>query len=140
MKFQDIPRYLGSPFNPDNFPRIYQPILIAAIVLIVLIIAVYLFNQRRIKDHKIYRELNEWFLWIGVTTFVVILIASVFHWRFWQVILAVIAGLGSLLYLRFRYYAPKITAYEEELRRKRYFPQTRVTAPKRKKRSKVKRR
>lgn len=121
--------YLGRvAFTQDNFPDIYAPIWIAALVLLIGTVVLYNVRVRQLHRHELLRGLQEWLLWTGLITFGLILIGTIFSFYFLFILLFIVIGLVALVWIRFFRFPPYIRAYNEQLRRARFFSQTRYKA------------
>ena len=70
--------YLFESFNSDNFPDIFYPTWIAALVLLIVLTVLYNVRTRALHRHAVYLEMWEWLWWAGLITFSLILIESLF--------------------------------------------------------------
>ena len=70
--------YLFESFNSENFPDIFYPTWIAALVLLIVLTVLYNVRTRALHRHAIYLEMWEWLWWTGLITFSLILIESLF--------------------------------------------------------------
>ena len=121
--------YLGRvEFTQDNFPDIWLPITVATIVFFIGTIVFYNVRVRQLHRHEILRSMQEWLLWTGMVTFGLVLVAIIFNWYFLFVLLFLIIGIGTLIWVRFYRFPPYIQAYNEQLRRARSFSQSRYKA------------
>jgi phosphatidylserine synthase len=122
--------YLGRvEFTQENFPDIYWPILLATITFFIGSIVLYNVRVRQLHRHEILRSMQEWLLWTGMVTFGLVLVAIVFNWYFLFILIFLIVGIGTLIWVRFSRFPPYIRAYNEQLRRARSFSQSRYKAP-----------
>jgi hypothetical protein len=115
----------GVQFNVQNFPDIYHPIWIAAAVLFVLTIVLYNVRVRQLHRHEPLRAMQEWLLWTGLITFGLVLVGTVFQFYFLFILLFLVIGLATFVWIRFFRFPPYIAAYNEQLRRARFFSQSR---------------
>lgn len=121
--------YLGRvEFTQDNFPDIWLPITVATIVFFIGTIVFYNIRVRQLHRHEVLRSMQEWLLWTGMVTFGLVLVAIIFNWYFLFVLLFLIVGIGTLIWVRFYRFPPYIHAYNEQLRRARSFSQSRYKA------------
>ena len=70
--------YLFISFNSAHFHDLFYPIVIASLVLMIVLLAVYNLRTRQLRHHPPYLELYEWLLWTGVITFSLLVIYAVF--------------------------------------------------------------
>ena len=64
-------------------------------------------------------------LWTGLATFGLILIGSLFHLYFLFVFAFIVIGCATFIWIRFFRFPPMIDVYNEQLRRARFFSQSR---------------
>ena len=121
--------YLFLPFNSTNFPDLFQPVWIAALVLLIVLIVLYSVRTRALHRHKDYLDLYEWLLWTGLITFSLLLVESVFIFDFFLVLTTLFIGVGALIWVRFRRFPPILAAYEHRLARQRYFSRSKFQRP-----------
>ena len=121
--------YLGRlEFTAQNFPDIYHPIWIAAAVLLVGTIVLYNVRVRQLHRHEPLRSMQEWLLWTGLVTFGLILVGTVFRFYFLFIVAFIAVGVVTFVWIRFFRFPPYIEAYNEQLRRARFFTQSRYRA------------
>lgn len=114
-----------TPFAPENFSDIFWPITIASAVFLVGTIVLYNVRSRQLHRHEPLRTLQEWLLWTGLATFGLILVGAVFRFYFLFVFLFIVVGIATFIWIRFFRFPPLIAAYNEQLRRARFFSQAR---------------
>ena len=114
-----------TPFAPENFSDIFWPITIAAAVFLVGTIVLYNVRSRQLHRHEPLRTLQEWLLWTGLATFGLILVGAVFRFYFLFEFLFIVIGIATFIWVRFFRFPPLIAAYNEQLRRARFFSQAR---------------
>ncbi len=121
--------YLGRvAFTQDNFPDIYAPIWIAALVLFIGTIVLYNVQVRRLHRYEVLRSMQEWLLWAGLITFGFVLVATLFNFYFLFILIGIIVGISTLVWIRFFRFPPYIQAYNDQLRRARFFSQSKYKA------------
>ncbi len=121
--------YLGRvAFTQDNFPDIYAPIWIASLVLFIGTVVLYNVRVRQLHRHEVLRSLQEWLLWTGLITFGLVLVGTVFSFYFLFILLTIVIGIGVFIWIRFFRFPPYIRAYNEQLRRARFFSQAKYKA------------
>lgn len=118
----------GVQFTQDNFPDIYTPIWIAALVLLIGTIVLYNVRVRQLHRHEPLRSLQEWLLWTGLITFGLVLVGTVFNFYFLFIFIFIVTGIISFIWIRFFRFPPYIEAYNEQLRRARFFSQSKYKA------------
>ena len=117
--------YLGRvEFTPDRFPDLFGPILWASVVIFIGAIVLYNVRTRQLHRHEILRSMQEWLLWTSVITFGIVLVGVVFNWYFLFIFITLVVGIGTLIWIRFFRFPPYIEAYNEQLRRARFFSQS----------------
>jgi hypothetical protein len=132
--------YLFIPFNAVNFPDLFDPIWVASLVLLVVLVIAYNVRTRRLHRHPPYLDLWEWLLWTGIITFSLLLIGSVFVFAFILILAFLVIGLGTMVWIRFRRFPPILAGYEHRLARQRYFSRSKFAHPEATIRSKAGRR
>ena len=121
--------YLLQRWTPADFPDLFWPVLVAAIVFLVGQVVVYNVRTRQLHKFEPLVGMQEWLLWTGVITFSLLLIMSVFAWYFLLVLATLVIGLGTYIWVRFIYFPPLVAAYNQHLRRTRFFSQDRYKHP-----------
>ncbi len=121
--------YLLRPFTAAEFPDIFDPFWIAALVLLVIQIVLYNVRSRQLHRHEPLVTMQEWLFWTGTVTFGLLLIMALFVWYFLFVLLTVAIGAAVYVWIRFVRFPPLIAAYNEQLRRARFFSQSRYKHP-----------
>ena len=121
--------YFWVGFNKFNFPDLFDPVWIASLVLLIVLIVLYVVRTRALHRHRLWLDMWEWLFWSGLITFFLLVVGSIFQFDF-AVILAILAsGLLTMAWARFRRYPPLFEAYEHQLARQRYLSRTRTTRP-----------
>jgi hypothetical protein len=121
--------YLTIEFNQQNFPDIFTAIWVAALVLMVGQVALYNVRTNQLHRHEPLRTMQEWLLWTGLIVFGMVLVATVFAFYFFVVVLTLVIGLATYAWVRFVRFPPMIAAYNHQLRRARFFSQSRYAQP-----------
>ncbi len=126
---RDVLSYLGrdpsNAFSPDTFKDIYWPIVIASLVLLVGTIVLYNVRARQLHRHEPLKVMQEWLLWTGLLTFGLILVGAIFNFYFLFIVIFIVTGLATFVWVRFFRFPAYIEAYNEQLRRARFFSQSR---------------
>jgi phosphatidylserine synthase len=117
--------YLRIEFTQQNFPDIFTPIWVAALVLLIGQILLYNIRSRQLHRHEPLRTLQEWLLWTGLVVFGLLLTATVFRFYFFFVLVTLVVGLATFVWIRFFRFPPMIAMYNEQLRRARFYSQAR---------------
>jgi len=121
--------YLGKiQFTLQNFPDIWLPIVVASIVFLIGSVVLYNVRVRQLHRHEVLRSMQEWLLWTGLVTWSMVLVAVVFNWYFLFVLIILLVGIETLVWIRFFRFPPYILAYNEQLKRARFFSQSRYKA------------
>jgi hypothetical protein len=107
-------------FSPQNFGDLFYPIAVASLVLLVATVVLYNVQTRRLRHHPVLVNLNEWLFWTGLTVFGLLLVCAIFKFYFAFVLLTIVVGLGTFIWIRFFRFPPLIGAYNQSLRRQAY--------------------
>ncbi len=121
--------YLFLSFNSTNFEDMFFPTVVAASVLLVGVLALYLIRTRQLRHHPPYLALYEWLLWSGVAVYGGLIVSALFVFDFIIPLGLEIVGLGVMVWIRFIRFPPIIAAYEQRLARQRYFSRERFSHP-----------
>ena len=121
--------YLFYPFNSFNFPDLFWQTVYASIIALVAVVVLYNVRTRQLHRHRPYVDMWEWLLWTGLITFSLVLVGSLFVFDFFLILFTAIAGVATLVWVRFRRFPPIIAAYERQLARQRYVSRQRVSDP-----------
>ena len=121
--------YLFLSFNSKNFPDIFHPTWIAALVLLVGLVLLYNVRTRALHRHPPYTDMWEWLLWSGLITFSLLIVYSLFVFDFFIVLLTEIVGIGTMVWIRFVHFPPMLAAYEHKLARERYYTKQKFAEP-----------
>jgi hypothetical protein len=121
--------YLNRQFIPQNFPDIFDPIWIAALVFLILTVVLYNVRTRQLHRHEPLRTMQEWLLWTGLSVFGLLLVATVFQFYFFVVVGTLVVGIAVFVWIRFVRFPPLIELYNAQLRRARFFSQSRYKNP-----------
>ncbi len=122
-------QYLWLPFSRRLFPDIYDPIWIASLILLGVLIVLYNVRTRALHRHRLYTDMWEWLLWTGLITFFLLVTGAIFVFDFAVVLVILLSGLGTLVWVRFRRYPPLFAAYEHQLARQRYLSRAKAARP-----------
>jgi len=113
-------------FTLQTFPDIFTPIWVASLVLLIGTVLLYNIRVRQLHRHEPLRSLQEWLLWTGLFTFGLILVGTVFRFYFLFILIFIVVGLITFVWVRFFRFPPLIAAYNEQLRRARATTQART--------------
>ncbi|MDQ3449135.1 MAG: hypothetical protein M3432_08155 [Chloroflexota bacterium] len=122
---------LGPSFvdEANGFPDLALPLVVAAGVFLALQVLLYNVQTRRLHRHFPLVNLQEWLLWTGLATFSLVLISWIFRFYFIFPLTALLVGIGAYLWIRFRKFPPLIEAYNQQLRRARFYSQQKHKHP-----------
>ena len=121
--------YLFNSFNAENFPDLYLPLTVASLVALIATVIFYNVRTRQLHRHSVYLQMYEWLLWTGVIAFGLMLVYYVFHFDWIIVLSTLVAGLATMVWVRFIRFPPYFRAYERQLAKQRYFTRERFTRP-----------
>jgi hypothetical protein len=121
--------YFWVAFSKINFPDLFDPLWIASLILLVVLIVLYVLRTRALHRHKLYLDMWEWLFWAGLITFFLVIVGAIFAFDFAVVLVILGSGLLTMAYARFRRYPPLFEAYEHQLARQRYLARTRQSRP-----------
>ena len=120
-----IPEALLTKFNSVEFSDIFYPVSFAAFGLLIASIILYNVMTRKLHRHPVLVNLHEWLLWTGICVFGLILVCAIFSFWFLVVIGTIIVGCATFIWIRFVRFPPLIAAYNNQLRRARFYSQQR---------------
>ena len=115
--------YLEGGFNSDNVTDLFYPITIASLVFLIGTVVLYNVQTRRLKPHPPLVNLNEWLFWTGLAVFGLMIVYSIFQFFFVFVLVTLVVGIGTLIWIRWYRFPPLIVAYNAILRREQYLAQ-----------------
>ncbi|MBI2762530.1 MAG: hypothetical protein HYX54_02065 [Chloroflexi bacterium] len=121
--------YLWLPFTARNFPDLFNEIWISSVVLLVVLVVLYNLRTRALHRHRVYTDMWEWLLWTGLITFMLAVTGAIFVFDFAVVLVTLVAGLATMVWVRFRRYPPLFEAYEQQLARQRYVSRQKASRP-----------
>jgi hypothetical protein len=121
--------FLIGGFSPENFPDLFYPISLAAFVFLVATVVLYNVQTRRLHHHPPLVALQEWLFWTGLAFFGLLLVYAVFKFYFVFVLVTLVVGIGTLLWIRFYRFPPLILSYNNILKREQYLSQKRYYNP-----------
>ena len=121
--------YLWLPFNHIDFPDLFDPIWIASLVALVVLVVAYNVRTRQLHRHRMYLEMWEWLLWTGLITFILVVLGAVFQFDFAVEMVILTIGLAILVWVRFIRYPALFEAYEHQLARQRYLARAKASRP-----------
>jgi hypothetical protein len=121
--------YFFDSFSKDNFPDLWQPMWVASVALLGVLIVAYIVATRRLHRHRLYLDMWEWLLWTGIITFFLLAMGAVFVFDFIVELVILTAGLGVLVWVRFVRYPPLFEAYDLQLAHQRYIARVKSSRP-----------
>jgi multisubunit Na+/H+ antiporter MnhF subunit len=121
--------YFWVAFSKINFPDLFDPLWIASLILLVVLIVLYVLRTRALHRHKLYLDMWEWLFCAGLITFFLLVVGAIFAFDFAVILVILGSGLLTMAYARFRRYPPLFEAYEHQLARQRYLARTRQSRP-----------
>ncbi len=121
--------FLRGGFSPDNFPDLFYPVSVAALVFLIATIVLYNVQTRRLHRHPPLVALQEWLFWTGLALFGLLLVYATFKFYFVFVLITLVIGIGTMIWIRFFRFPPLISAYNRVLRREQYLSQKRYATP-----------
>jgi hypothetical protein len=116
-------------FSPQNFPDLFYPVAIAALVFLVGAVVLYNVQVRRLHRHPPLVGLQEWLLWTALAVFGLLLIYAIFKFYFIFVLITAVVGLATFVWIRFVRFPPLIAAYNVQVQRARSMTQARYKRP-----------
>ncbi len=114
-------------FNPVNFPDLFDPVWIASLVLLIASVVFYNVQTRRLHEHPPLVGLQEWLFWTSLSVFGLLIVYAIFKFYFFFVIVTLIVGLGTFVWIRFVRFPPIIESYNQLLARQRSLAQEKYT-------------
>jgi uncharacterized membrane protein YdcZ (DUF606 family) len=121
--------YLWIGFSRHNFHDLFDPMWIASLALLVLLVVLYNVRTRALHRHRLYLDMWEWLLWTGLITFMLVAIGALFMFDFAVVLTILVVGLGVMVWARFIRFPRLFEAYEQQLARQRYLARARTSKP-----------
>ena len=121
--------YLFTRFSVHTFPDLYTPMWVASLVLLVILVVLYNVRTRALHRHAVYLDMWEWLLWTGISLFGLILVAAVFNFYLIVVLVILVAGLGTMIWIRFIRFPPMFEVYEQKMAKQRYFTRSKFAHP-----------
>lgn len=115
--------FLEGGFSPDNFSDLFYPITIASLVFLVGTVVLYNVMTRRLRHHPPLVNLHEWLFWTGLSLFGLMLVYAIFSFYFFFVLVTLVVGIGTMIWIRWYRFPPLIMAYNAVLRREQYLSQ-----------------
>ena len=113
---------LTDPFTPLNYPDLFTLMWDGGILISIGAIVVYNLAQRRYRRYPELLALHEWVFWPIIVTWGVIPLLAVIGVPFILQLAIVLTGMGIAAYAVFVRFPPRITAANDEIRRRRFVP------------------
>ena len=121
--------YLFLSFSKQNFPDLYNLILVAAVGVLVAVVIFYNVRTRQLHRHQIYVQMYEWILWTCVIMSSLLIVYWIFRFDWIIVLSTIVTSLVVLVWIRFIRFPPYFQAYERQLAKQRYYSRQRFTHP-----------
>ena len=121
--------YFFVSFSDFWFPDLFNPVWIAAVVMLVAVVILYNWRTRVLHRHRLFTDMWEWLFWTALITSTLLIAGAVFHFDFIVMLVILGAGLGTMLWVRFLKFPPLFEAYEIQLARQRYLTRARGARP-----------
>ena len=121
--------YFWVAFSKRNFPDLFDPIWIASLALLAVLLVAYTIRTRQLHRHRLYLDMWEWLLWTGIITFFLLVMGALFVFDFAVELVILLAGVGVLVWVRFWRYPALFEAYEVQLARQRYLARAKASRP-----------
>jgi hypothetical protein len=122
-------KVLGWPFDESHFGDLALPVGAAAVLLLIVAVVIYNVQTRRLRRHAPLVNREEWLLWTAICFFGLIAVEDIFHFYFFVVLLTLAIGLPTFLWIAFFKFPPVIEGYNQQLRRARFFSQSKYKHP-----------
>ena len=116
---------LTDPFTPATFPDLFTLMWAAGLLIFLGAVAVYNLAQRRYRRYPELLALHEWVFWPIVVTWGVIPLLVVIGVPLILQLIIVLTGMGLAAHAVVVRFPPRIAAANDEIRRRRYVPQSR---------------
>jgi hypothetical protein len=121
--------FLRGGFSPENFPDLFWPITVASIVFLIATGVLYYVQTKRLRHHPPLLNLQEWLLWTGLAVFGLMVVYSIFKFYFVFVLVTLVVGLGTMVWIRFWRFPPLIASYNKVLRHERFLSEQKYHSP-----------
>jgi hypothetical protein len=121
--------FLQGGFSDKNFPDLFYPVAIASFVLLVAAVILYNVQVRRLHRHPPLVALQEWLLWTALAVFGLLLVYAIFKFYFIFVLITIVVGVATFVWIRFIHFPPQIAAYDMQVQRARSMTQARYKRP-----------
>ena len=121
--------YLLTRFSTHTFPDLYTITWVATLALLVGLVLLYNVRTRALHRHPPYLDMYEWLLWTGISLFGLVLIAAVFNFYLIILLVILVSGLATMVWIRFVRFPPQFAVYDQKLAKQRYFTRTKFAHP-----------
>jgi hypothetical protein len=101
-------------FNDTDFRDLWGPVILAGTIGLVVAVVLYNVNTRRLHRHPVLVNREEWLLWTAISVFGLLIVESVFHFYLFFVVLTLLIGLPTFVWIVFRRFPPMIEAYNQQ--------------------------
>ena len=118
---------LTVPFTPVTFPDLFTWMWVAGILISIGAVVVYNLAQRRYRRYPELLALHEWVFWPIIVTWGVIPLLVVIGVPLVLQLAIVLTGMGIAAYAVFVRFPERITAANDEIRRRKFVPPPRRT-------------
>ncbi len=117
--------FLEGGFSPENFPDLFYTVTIASLVFLVGTVVLYNVQTRRYHHHPPLVNLQEWLFWTGLSVFGLLLVYAIFKFYLFFVLVTLVVGIGTMVWIRWFRFPPLIETYNLILRREQYLAEKR---------------
>jgi hypothetical protein len=121
--------YLFLSFSSHNFPDLFRPTWVGALVLLGALVVLYNLRTRALHRHPPYLDMWEWLLWTGVIVFSLLIVFSLFVWDFLFVLVTLVGGAAMFVWIRFVHFPPMFEVHERKMAKERYFTRSKFSHP-----------
>ena len=117
------------PFKDTYFGDLVWPVGIASVVLLIAAVVLYNVQTRRLHRHPPLLNREEWLLWTAICVLGLIIVEDLFQFYFITVVLTMAIGFATFIWIAYFRFPPIIEAYNMQLRRARFFSQSKYKHP-----------
>jgi hypothetical protein len=104
-------------------------VAVASFVLLLAAVVLYNVQTRRLHRHPPLLAMQEWLFWTALAVFGLLVVYAIFKFYFVFVVVTIVVGLATFVWIRFVHFPPLIEAYNAQLRRARFMSQAKYRAP-----------
>ncbi len=127
--FWPFSQYPDAASGSTGFSDLVWPVGIASVILLIVAVILYNVQTRRLHRHPPLVNREEWLLWTAICVFGLLIVEDLFHFYFITVVLTMIIGFGTFIWIVFFRFPPIIYAYNQQLRRARFFSASKYKHP-----------